>query len=344
MLQPLADNGCSKRFQSMPDRPLSVTLREVARAAGVSTASASRALARPGGVSPDLRGRILAAAERLGYAPNFAARSLAARRSGLIGVIVKTLAEPHLADILTALERRLAAAGYGLVIVATEGASGPSLTSALQRLLGRGAEGLVLADTAHARELLPVLRSRRLPWIVIADEAVGGELSVDGGRRRGAELACRYLLDLGHRRFGVIALAAATAAGVADALAGGGLAGTAPVHDADAAQAAMQRLLDQRDPPTAVICDRDLYALAAVRACLGQGVAVPRAVSIIGFGDADFARRAVPALTTLRIPSATVGVHLADSLLACLEDGTPPPGFAAPVKLVVRESTGPAPR
>lgn len=327
----------------MPDRPLSVTLREVARAAGVSTASASRALAHPGRVSVDLRGRILAAAERLGYAPNFAARSLAARRSGLIGVIVHSLAEPRLADTLSALEHRLAAAGYGLVIVATEGPAGPSPTSALQQLLGRGAEGLVLVDTAHVRELSPVLRDRRLPWIAVGDEA-GGESVIDGGRRRGAELACRYLLDLGHRRFGVIALAAATTTGVSDALGGGHLAATAPVHDGDAAQAAMQRLLDQPDPPTAVICDRDLYALAAVRACLGRGVAVPRAVSIIGFGDADFARRAVPALTTLRIPAVTVGVQLAECLLARLEHGTPPTGFAAPVKLVVRESTGPAPR
>jgi LacI family transcriptional regulator len=328
----------------MPDRPLSVTLREVARAAGVSTASASRALAHSDRVSVELRGRILAAAERLGYAPNFAARSLAARRSGLIGVMVNTLAEPHLADTLTALERRLAAAGYGLVIVAPQGASGPSLTRALQQLLGRGAEGLVLADTAHARELSPVLRARRLPWIAMADDALGGELAIDGGRRRGAELACRYLLDLGHRRFGVIACDAATAAGVVDALPGGVVAGTAPVQDGDAAQAAMQRLLDQQDRPTAVICDRDLYALAAVRACLGQGVSVPSAVSIIGFGDADFARRAVPALTTLRIASAAVGEHLAASLLACLEHGTPPPGFVTPIKLVVRESTGPAPR
>lgn len=326
----------------MPDRPLSVTLREVARAAGVSTASASRALAHPGRVSVDLRGRILAAAERLGYAPNFAARSLAARRSGLIGVMVSSLAEPHLADTLTALERRLAAAGHGLVIVATEGPGGPSPTSALQQLLGRGAEGLVLADPAHAHELSPVLRRRRLPWIAIGDEA-GGESFIDGGRRRGAELACRYLLDLGHRRFGVIALASATATGVADALGGGRVATTAPVHGGDAAQAAMQRLLEQPDPPTAVICDRDLYALATVRACLGRGVAVPRAVSVIGFGDADFARRAVPALTTVRIASVTVGAQLAESLLACLEHGTPPAGFAAPIKLVVRESTGPTP-
>src|SRR5271169_3712026 len=102
----------------MVDRPQPVTLRDVARAAGVSTASASRALARRGTVSADLRQRIQAAADRLGYTPNLAARSLAIQRSGMVGVMVDGLAEPLIADAVAALERRLAAAGYGLLIVA----------------------------------------------------------------------------------------------------------------------------------------------------------------------------------------------------------------------------------
>jgi LacI family transcriptional regulator len=324
-----------------------VTLREVARAAGVSTASASRALARHGAVSADLRQRILAAADRLGYSPNLAARSLAARRSGLVGLMVDNLAEPVIAEAAAALERRLAAAGYGLVMVSARDSPGHALI-ALRELLSRGAEALVLAGSAHGQELAAELRARGLPWVALTEDLAGGAFAVDTGRRRGAELAGRYLFDLGHRRVGVIAAMASTAAGVADALAGSDLAplspGTLAAGDAEAAQAAMQRLLDQEHPPTAVICGSDLYALAAVRACLGQGIAVPRAVSVIGFGDAEFARRAVPALTSVRIPAAGMGVHLAESLLARLEGGGPSPAFAAPVKLVMRESTGPAPR
>jgi LacI family transcriptional regulator len=324
-----------------------VTLRDVARAAGVSTASASRALARHGAVSADLRRRILAAADRLGYTPNLAARSLAARRSGLVGVMVDRLAEPVLAEAVAALERRCATAGYGRVIVAARDSAGDALI-ALRELLSRGAEALVLAEPAHGQELAGELKARGLPWIALAEDLAGGAFAVDIGRRRGAELASRYLLDLGHRRIGVIAPTTGTAAGVADALTGSDLAPlspeTVPAKDAEAAQAAMRLLLDQEDPPTAVICGSDLYALAAVRACLGQGVAVPGAVSVIGFGDADFARRAVPGLTTVRVPAAGIGVHLAEGLLACLEGGGPPAAFAAPVKLVVRESTGRVPR
>jgi LacI family transcriptional regulator len=329
------------------NQPAPVTLREVARAAGVSTASASRALARDGAVSADLRQRILAAAKRLGYTPNLAARSLAARRSGLIGLMVDDLAETMVADVVAALECRLAAAGYGLVIVATRDSPGLALT-ALRELLSRGAEALVLAAPAHRQEVAAELRARGLPWVAIAEASVGGAFAVDAGHRRGAELAARYLLDLGHRRIGVVAPTAVTAAGVADALASGNRvplpAATAPVRDAEAAQAAVWRLLDQPDPPSAVICGNDLYALAAVRACLGQGIAVPRSVSVIGFGDAAFARRAVPALTTVRISAAGLGVRIAEGLLTHLEGRGTPPALAAPVKLVVRESTGPAAR
>jgi LacI family transcriptional regulator len=331
----------------MVERPLPpVTLREVARAAGVSTASASRALARHGAVSADLRQRIRAAADRLGYTPNLAARSLAARRSGLVGVMVGDLGEALISDALAALECRLAAAGYGVVMVGTRESPGRA-RSALRELLSRSAEALVLAEPAHGQELAAELRACALPWIAIAEDLAGGAFAVDAGRRRGAELAGRYLLDLGHRRIAVIAPTAGTAAGLADALTGSNrapLAAATLAPDADAAQAALRLLMSQADPPTAVICGSDLYALAVVRACLGQGIAVPHAISIIGFGDAEFARRAVPALTTLRIPAAALGVALAEGLLAHLEGRGQPPACAAPVKLVVRESTGPAPR
>lgn len=330
----------------MPERATPVTLREVARAAGVSTASASRALARGGAVSGDLRRRIVAAADRLGYTPNLAARSLAERRSRLIGVMVNSLADALLADAVTALEFRLAEAGYGVVIVAAR----PSLernVAVLRELLGRGAEAVVIAQAAQASELAAATRPR-VPWVVITEQGDAGEALVDLGRRRGAALAGRYLLELGHRRIAVIAPAeAGTATGVLEALAANNVAplarGTLPAQDVDAAQATMRALLDRDDPPTAVVCGSDLYALAAVRVCLERGIAVPRALSIVGFGDAAFARRAFPALSTLRVAAAATGTRLAESLLSCLERGESPPTLHTPVKLVVRESTAPAP-
>ncbi len=115
------------------------------------------------------------------------------------------------------------------------------------------------------------------------------------------------------------------------------------VRDPNAAEAAMQELFDGDDSPTAVICGSDLHALAAVRVCLRRDIVVPQAVSVIGFGDADFARRAVPALTTVRVAGAALGEQLADGLLRSLEQGTPPPAVQAPLKLILRETTAPAP-
>lgn len=329
----------------MLDRLIPVTLREVARAAGVSTASASRALGPKGAVSADLRQRILAAAERLGYVPNLAARSLALRQSGLIGVVVDALADPLIADVFGALERRFAEAGYGVVIGASRDPPGDRL-EVLRGLLGRGAEALVLLDAADTGEVAAMMRTRGLPWVALQEEAGQGEHAVELGRRRGGTLAARYLLELGHRRIGVIAaVGAGTAAG---ALAARGvspmLGGVVPAHDLGAAHAAMRLFLEGDDPATAVICGSDLYALAALRACLERGIAVPGAVSIVGFGDAPFARHVFPALTTLRTPAARIGLHLAESLLVRLAGGGLSPPFEAPTKLVVRESTGPAPR
>ena len=117
---------------------------------GVSTASASRALRGRAAVSADLRRRILAAADRLGYAPNLAARALAGRGSGLVGVLAETLEEPLLAAVVMGLERRLAEAGYSVLIAAPGAAPGQSLL-ALRALLGRGVEAVLLAEPAHAQ-------------------------------------------------------------------------------------------------------------------------------------------------------------------------------------------------
>jgi LacI family transcriptional regulator len=252
----------------MTEPPAPVTLRDVARAAGVSTASASRALARDGVVSADLRRRILAAAQRLGYAPNLAARALAGRGSGLVGVLVETLEEPLLAAVVMALERRLAEGGYSVLIAAPGAVPGASHL-ALRALLGRDVEAVILAEPAHARELAAALRARGTRYVMLGGVPSGGETGIDLGQRRGAALASRYLLDLGHRRIAVIAPArSAMAEAVADALAGNSPVPASPgvrsPQDAAGAQAAMRGLLAGDPMPTAVICGSDLLAMAVL--------------------------------------------------------------------------------
>jgi LacI family transcriptional regulator len=324
--------------------PQAVTLRDVARASGVSTASASRALAGEGAVTAELRSRILAAAARLGYVTNVAARTLATGQSGLVGIVVQTPADPLVANILTACERRLAESACGVMLTTTGGSPEENLR-VTRALLGRGAEALVLAEVGASAELARAISARRVPWVILAERAsAAGVPSISVGRRQGAVLAARYLQSLGHRRFAVIA---EPDGGAADAVRQVLAAASLPVevldtgHDLDAAQAAIGGLLEQDDPPTAVICASDVQALGALRECAIRNVAVPQRLSVIGFGDAEFARRSYPALSTVRVAATEVGVRVAQAVLASLKRDEFP-ASEVPVKLIARESTGPA--
>jgi DNA-binding LacI/PurR family transcriptional regulator len=325
-------------------QPQAVTLRDVARAAGVSTASASRALAGEGAVTTELRSRILAAAARLGYVPNLAARTLATRRSGLIGIVVQNLADPLIANILTACERRLAESACGVMLTTTGGSPKENLL-ATHALLGRGAQALIFAEVGASVEIARAIAARGVPWVCLIERAsAAGTPSLGVGRRQGAVLATRYLLSLGHRRLAIIAQPDGDAAGaVRQVLAEASL----PVevldagHDLDAAQAAMGRLLERGEPPTAVICASDAQALGALRECAIRNVPVPQRLSLVGFGDTEFARRSYPALSTVRVAAAEVGARIAQTVLARMK-GDEPPVPDVPVKLIARESTGPA--
>jgi len=318
-----------------------ITLRDVARAAGVSTASASRALAGENNVSPELRSRILAAAGRLGYVPNLAARTLATRRSGLVGMVVRNVADPLMAGILSACERRLAESGYGVMLATTSGSRQQNLL-ATNALLARGAQGLVFAEIGAPAEIAQTLAARRVPWVSLREPA--GESSLSGqniGRRQGAILAARYLLSLGHRCLTAIARSDEnTASALCLVLdpASVRLEVVDSGENLDSVQAMIGRYLEDDDPPTAMICASDIQALALLRECAIRGIAVPQRLSVVGFGDAEFARQSYPALSTVRVATAEFGVRVAEAILASLSgDEAPAPDVS--VKLVVREST-----
>ncbi|HEV8258598.1 MAG TPA: substrate-binding domain-containing protein [Casimicrobiaceae bacterium] len=273
-----------------------------------------------------------------------AARTLATGRSGLVGIVLQTLADPLVANILTACERRLAASACGVMFMTTGGSPEENLR-ATYALVGRGAQAVIFAEVGASVELARAMAARGVPCVSLAERAsAAGVPGFSVGRRQGAVLAARYLQSLGHRRFAVIAQSDSDAA---DAVRQILAAASLPVevldagHDLDAAQAAMGGLLEQDEPPTAVICASDVQALAALRECAIRNVAVPQRLSLIGFGDAEFARRSYPALSTLRVAATEVGVRVAHAVLASLK-GDESPTSDVPVKLIARESTGPA--
>jgi len=287
----------------------------------------------------------MAAAMRLGYRPNLAARALVSRRCGLVGVVAQTLADPLAGGVVGALERRLRAGGLGTLLAVRMDSPDPS--EGIRMLLGRGAEAIVFVGARPPTAEVQMLELASLPWVCIGDAAGVAPMVIDAGRERGGALAALYLRDLGHRRLGVIApVGSGIRQGVATALGGSGVivveAPRGVENDAAGKGAGIRALLDQDPPPTAVVCSNDVEALATLHECRLRGIATPGSISIVGFGDLEFARHATPALTTLRVSSSTLGAAAGGAVIAALR-GEPTQPLEAAVKLVIRESTGPAP-
>jgi LacI family transcriptional regulator len=340
------------------------TLADVARVAGVSTATVSRAFNRPDTVREGVRQRVQAAAIALQYIPNDAARALASHRSRVIGAIVPTIDNAIFAQGVAAIQGRVEAAGYALLLAACDYDLDRELAQA-RTMISRGIEALVLVGTRHHPALRELLREHRIAHVCQGAYAPAEEPACVGfDNRRAAYVAARYLLHLGHRRIGMVAgirkdndRAEARVAGVRDALAEVGLTLTdGPAepdrpgagglvessYDYEAARSATRQLLLGPRPPTALVCGNDVLALGALRECQARGVAVPGEVSIIGFDDLAPARQATPALTTIRVPTTRMGEAAADFVLAALAGGNPA-ALEIPFKLVIRASTGPAP-
>ncbi|MBL8324381.1 MAG: LacI family DNA-binding transcriptional regulator [Rubrivivax sp.] len=309
----------------------SPTIDDVARAAGVSTATVSRALNLPDAVRPALREKVLAAVERLGYVANAGARALSLNRSGTVGVVVPTIDNAIFAQGLQAFQRRMAAAGRVVLIAFSDYDPKQELTQ-VQALLARGVDALALTGISQRPELLARLAQRGLPWVHTGSYPAPPGAACVGFRNRAAVMrAVQYLLDLGHRRIAMLAgvtagndRAAERVAGVREGLARAGLKLPAALlaespYALQPAREAARRLLSASPPPTALVCGNDVLALGALLECQAAGIAVPQQLSVVGFDDLEIARQWHPALTTMHVPTDAMWTMAAEYLLARLE-------------------------
>lgn len=341
----------------MPKRPHALpTIEEVAAAAGVSTATVSRALNLPGSVREALRKRVEAAVAELGYVPNAGARSMMLRRSGTIGAIFPTVDNAIFATAIDALQRRLSEAGQQLLIATCDYDPDAEMRQAVN-LVARGADALALCGAGQRPELLEFLRQRGLPCVHVMTLSDDPAMISVGFDNAGAiAQAARYLIDLGHRRIAMLAgvtrdndRAAARVLGARTALRQAGLSLPANrlverKYGIAAAREGFRELMQVSPAPTAVLCGNDVLAFGALLEAQRLGIAVPKAVSIIGFDDLELANQLQPALTTVRVPAEEMWRTAADRLLAALRGETAPRRSEIEVSLVVRGSTGPPPR
>jgi LacI family transcriptional regulator len=331
-----------------------VSLADVAALAGVSAGTVSRVLSRPDMISAATSQKVLAAAERLGYVANGAARALALRKSRTIGALVPRFGSSSFPTLVQAMESALAAQGYTLLLSAPDHARAQD-PAVLRALLERGVDAVALLGAEQPAAVFNMLHQHGIPFVLLWALASPQGPSVGFDEHQAAALVVDHLADLGHQFIGFIGgktsdneRARRRFSGVLQAMARRGLTLCTEAHieteyGFEPGFKAMQTVLARQTAATAMVCGNDYLAAGALSALDAAGVAVPVRMSVISFNDNDFAPYLHPPLTTARVPIREMGETAARYLLDRLSGEPPSEPLPLPVELVPRRSTGPVP-
>ncbi len=300
------------------------TIKDIARRAGVSYATVSRALNGKYGVRPSTRDRVLAVARRMGYRPNAIARGLVTRRTMTLGLIVPDIKNPVFPEIAGGVEDAARDAGFG-VLLCNSNWQKASEREYVALLAGRRVEGIIVAPISRAEDPFADRRTAELPVVFVASTPRGTTRSyVVIDNVRGALLATRRLLDAGRAPVAFIgSLESADDeryAGYRQALEEHGMScDERYVRLGDMRQESGHRLflrmIEDGDRPRAVFAENDLMALGCLQAAREAGLRVPEDVAIIGFDDIPFASFPEVQLTTIRQPTYDMGRMAVEILL-----------------------------
>ena len=330
-----------------------MTLEQVAKQAGVSTATVSRVLNNPAMVKEATRTRVLAVARKLNYRPNLYAQSLAGGKSRTIGVIVSNIENPFFLDILHSLEERAFESNYELVYENTDYRPNRFAT-AVDLMIARPLAGLAVIVSETDEEAVARLAAWKRP--VVAFNVCGPAENITLIKMRyekGMQRIVEYLYSLGHRRMAFVGhhgvldplreretafqMTLKKYADVASALV------TSTDSPLGGRQAAHQ-LLASGFRPTGIICVNDFMAIGVLRELRDQGLRVPQDVSVTGFDNIELAEYLYPALTTANVPRRRIGEMIFEALVPSPERPALAQGqFLIEPELVVRESTAQVP-
>ncbi len=329
--------------------------KDVARLAGVSTATVSRFLNTPERVDAPTRQQVRDAVAKLRYLPHGAARALRSARSQMVGAVVPSFDYALYARTTSAMQAVLDAKGYS-VVLAEHHYDLAAEVRTTEQLIRRGVDAFVFVGLAHNPALFALLENYGRPYVLTwGVDPLGRTPSIGFDNRAATFEMTRRLIDLGHRRFGLLSActegndrASERGAGVRAALAQAdlALADDCVVHGPIdlAATTDMMRKLLRLDParrPTAVIGTNDVFAVGAMVACREAGLRVPHDISITGCDNTDLGATQTPALTSIRTPITETGRAAAKQVIARLE-GRPYAAFQLlPFEIIMRGSVGP---
>jgi DNA-binding LacI/PurR family transcriptional regulator len=326
-------------------------IRDVAREAGVSYQTVSRVLNDSPAIRPSTREQVLRAIAELGYRPNPAARALVTSRSRIIGVLSSQSALYGPTTSIQAIEVAARMAGYRLSVTSIITSDSDSIRAGLDFLLSQSIEALVvLAPQVGVFEALTEM-SIGVPFVTLEATGLDPGRSISVDQTRGARMAVRHLIELGHTQ--VVHMAGPTdwlepqarLDGYLGELTEAGLTPRAPIvgdWTAEFGYRAGRDLLEARDF-TAVFCSNDQMALGFLHAAREAGLDVPGDISVVGFDDTPEAAHFAPALTTVRQNFVEIGNRAIALLLAELAGGTHPDSGPIAPELIIRDSTAPVP-
>jgi LacI family transcriptional regulator len=329
------------------------TLVDVARVAGVSRATAARALTHPHLLKAETLTAVRTAIESLGYLADASARALASGRSGMIGAVIPTLENAVFARAIHRLQTGLAEGGLQLVVAAHE-YSGVIEQKAIRSLLSRGIDALVLVGAERPSETWSLLHACGVP--VILTYSFHPEFDSIGFDNAGAGyLAARHLIDLGHTRIGFISGPLAGNDRMAQRIRGAAKALQELGHDLPPSLVSEQEfsmtggrrgaqvLMSHAIKPTAIIGGNDMIAAGALHELVSRDMRVPADVSIIGIENLEITTFTTPTLTSVHLPTAEIGAATSRHVLALLRKESVQRRTEFPVALVGRDSTAAIP-
>jgi len=329
-------------------------IKDVAREAGVSTATVSHVINKTRFVSEEIRERVLRAVERCNYYPNAHARSLASGRSQILGLLISDISNPFFPELVKSIETAASESGYE-VLLSNTNYDVDRTSSFVRRMIERKVAGVALMTSELNVALIDELARRHVSVVFLDLGAPGVRMSnIAVNYEVGIEEAMRHLVALGHQKIAYIGGPEHLRSAAKRREAFGDYV-SKHLRDApppsvyvgdfklDGGRRAAWEMLAVGELPTAIVAANDMMSLGAMRELRAAGVSIPRDVSIIGFDDIAFAALAEPPLTTICLPRVELGRRAVEALLATIEhpeqEGVE---IRLPTYLVIRNSTGPA--